>query len=86
MKNAVFLDVTPCNACKNRRFGVTHHFHHQVDMNGRVRNVSSNQQSNRSHKASHLRRRHFSYSPLRKPKILHSINRGRSVAEIMCFL
>jgi hypothetical protein len=23
MKNAVFWDVTPCGACKNRRFGVT---------------------------------------------------------------
>jgi hypothetical protein len=23
MKNAVFLDVTPCGSCKNRRFGGT---------------------------------------------------------------
>jgi hypothetical protein len=23
MKNAVFLDVTPCGSCKNRRFGET---------------------------------------------------------------
>jgi hypothetical protein len=30
MKNAVFLDVTPCVSCKNRRFGGKHRLHHQM--------------------------------------------------------
>jgi hypothetical protein len=29
MKNAVFLDVTPCGSCKKRRFGGPYHPHHQ---------------------------------------------------------
>jgi hypothetical protein len=31
MKNALFLDVTPCGSCKNRRFGGTFHLVHQGD-------------------------------------------------------
>jgi hypothetical protein len=43
MKNAVFLDVTPCGRCKNRRFGGTYRLHHQGDKNRRARNnVKSN--------------------------------------------
>jgi hypothetical protein len=30
MKNGVFWDVTPCGSCKNRRFGGTQRFLHQV--------------------------------------------------------
>jgi hypothetical protein len=29
MKNAIFLDVTPCGSGEDRRFGVTYHFHHE---------------------------------------------------------
>jgi hypothetical protein len=29
MKNAVFWDVTPCDSCKNRRFGGTYFLHQQ---------------------------------------------------------
>jgi hypothetical protein len=29
MKNAVFWDVTPCDSCKNRRFGGTYRLHLQ---------------------------------------------------------
>jgi hypothetical protein len=29
MKNAVFLDVTPCRSCVNRRFGGTYRLHLQ---------------------------------------------------------
>jgi hypothetical protein len=29
MKNAVFLDVTPCGSCKKLRFGGTYRFHHR---------------------------------------------------------
>jgi hypothetical protein len=35
--------VAPCGSCKNRRFGGTHHLHHQGEKNRRARNnVSSN--------------------------------------------
>jgi hypothetical protein len=33
MKNAVFLDVTPCDFCKNRGFRGTFRLHHQGDKN-----------------------------------------------------
>jgi hypothetical protein len=33
MKNAVFLDVTPCDSSKNRRFRGTRLLHHQDDKN-----------------------------------------------------
>jgi hypothetical protein len=42
MKNAVFLDLTPCGSCKSRQFSVTHSFQHQGVRNQRVRNVRSN--------------------------------------------
>jgi hypothetical protein len=29
MKNDIFLDVTPCGSCKNRRFGGSYSLHHQ---------------------------------------------------------
>jgi hypothetical protein len=32
-KNGVFLDVTPCGSCKNRRFGGTWCLLHQGDKN-----------------------------------------------------
>jgi hypothetical protein len=32
-KDVVFGDVTPCGSCKNRRFGGTHHLHHQGEKN-----------------------------------------------------
>jgi hypothetical protein len=38
MKNAVFLDVTPCGSCKNRRFGGTYGLHHQRETNRRSPN------------------------------------------------
>jgi hypothetical protein len=70
MKNAVFWDVTSCGFCKNRRFGGAYRLHHQGglvqllviannpdDGGGKfLRNVGTN----KSHMASHLRRRHFS--------------------------
>jgi hypothetical protein len=31
MKNAVFWDVTPCDSCKNRRFGGAYGLRHQDD-------------------------------------------------------
>jgi hypothetical protein len=43
MQNAVFWDVTSCDASKNQRFGGMDHLHHQGDKNRRARNnVSSN--------------------------------------------
>jgi hypothetical protein len=33
MKNCVFWGVTPCDSCKNRRFGGTWHLLHQADKN-----------------------------------------------------
>jgi hypothetical protein len=33
MKNAVFLDVTPCGSCKNQRFSGTWRLLHQGDKN-----------------------------------------------------
>jgi hypothetical protein len=33
MKNGVFLDVTPCAPCKNRRFGGTYRLYHQGNKN-----------------------------------------------------
>jgi hypothetical protein len=33
MKNSVFLDVTSCGSCKNRRFGGTWRILHQGDKN-----------------------------------------------------
>jgi hypothetical protein len=33
MKNGVFLDVTPCGSCKNRRFGGTYRIYHQSNKN-----------------------------------------------------
>jgi hypothetical protein len=41
MKNAVFLDVTPCGSCKNRRFGGTHCLLHHGDKNRWIRNNTS---------------------------------------------
>jgi hypothetical protein len=43
LKNAVFWGMTPCEPCKNRRFGGTYRLHHQGVKNqlGR-KNVSSN--------------------------------------------
>jgi hypothetical protein len=38
LKNAVFLDATPCGSCKNRRFGGTYRLHHQADKNRWTRN------------------------------------------------
>jgi hypothetical protein len=48
VKNAVFWDVTPRSAGKNRRFRRTYHLHHQGDKNRRVRNnvaVTSNRRT-----------------------------------------
>jgi hypothetical protein len=43
MKNAIFLDATPCGSCKNRRSGGTCRLHHQGEKNRRTRNnVCSN--------------------------------------------
>jgi hypothetical protein len=39
MKNAVFWDFTPCDSCKNRRFGGTHRLHHQNHKNRQARNM-----------------------------------------------
>jgi hypothetical protein len=36
MKNAVFSGVTPCDSCKNRRFGRTYRFHNHSDKNRRA--------------------------------------------------
>jgi hypothetical protein len=36
LKNDVFLDVTPCGSCKNRRFGGTQRFLHQGDKSGEL--------------------------------------------------
>jgi hypothetical protein len=33
MKNGVFLDVTPCGSCKNRRFGGSYCLLHEGDKN-----------------------------------------------------
>jgi hypothetical protein len=33
LKNAVFLDVTPCDSCKNRRFGGIYFLHPQDEKN-----------------------------------------------------
>jgi hypothetical protein len=45
MKNGVFLDVTPCGSCKNRRFGGTQRLLLQGDKNRWTRNnASSNYQ------------------------------------------
>jgi hypothetical protein len=41
MKNCVFWDVTPCGACKNRRFGGTKRLLHQGDKNRWTRNNTS---------------------------------------------
>jgi hypothetical protein len=30
MKKSVFSDVTPCDSCKNRRFGGNYRLHHQL--------------------------------------------------------
>jgi hypothetical protein len=38
MKKTVFFDITPYGPCKNRRFGGSHHLHHQGGKNLRVRN------------------------------------------------
>jgi hypothetical protein len=35
MKNVVFLDVTPCDSCKNRSLGGTYSLHHQGYKNRR---------------------------------------------------
>jgi hypothetical protein len=43
MKNDVFWDVTPCESCKDGRFGEKYRHQHQGDKNRRARNnVSSN--------------------------------------------
>jgi hypothetical protein len=45
MNNAVLLNVTTCDSCKNRRFGGTYHLYHQGEKNQQARNsVSSNYQ------------------------------------------
>jgi hypothetical protein len=45
-KNAVFLDVTRCGRCRNRRFGGPYHLNHPGDKNRRARNnVSINNRS-----------------------------------------
>jgi hypothetical protein len=36
VKNDIFLDVTPCYSCKNRRFGGTFRLHHPGDKNRRA--------------------------------------------------
>jgi hypothetical protein len=41
MTNGMFWDVTPCGACKNRRFGGMYPFHHQGDKNWRARSSFS---------------------------------------------
>jgi hypothetical protein len=41
MKNAVFWDVTPCSACKNRHLGGTYRLHHEGDKSRRPRNIVS---------------------------------------------
>jgi hypothetical protein len=38
MKNGVFCDVTPCDSCKNRRFGGAYRVFHQGDKNRWTRN------------------------------------------------
>jgi hypothetical protein len=44
-KIAVFLDVTPCGSCTDRRFGGTYRLHDYDDEKLQARNkVSSNQQ------------------------------------------
>jgi hypothetical protein len=50
MTNVVFLDVTPCGSCKDRRFGGTYRLDHQGDKNQRARNklaVTSNRSTQR---------------------------------------
>jgi hypothetical protein len=43
MKNAVFLNVTPCGCCKNQSFGGTYSLHHWGGRNKQAKNnVSSN--------------------------------------------
>jgi hypothetical protein len=43
LKNAVFRNVTLCDSCKNRLFGVKYRLHHLGDKDGRARNsISSN--------------------------------------------
>jgi hypothetical protein len=42
IKNTVFWDVTPCESCKNRRFGGKYRLHYQNDKIGELNNVSSN--------------------------------------------
>jgi hypothetical protein len=42
MKNAIFLDVTQCGSCNNRRFRGTYRLHHQGDKNRGARNIGSN--------------------------------------------
>jgi hypothetical protein len=41
MKNAVLLDVTPCESYKNRRFGGMYHLHYQGNKNRLARNIVS---------------------------------------------
>jgi hypothetical protein len=41
MKNVVFWYVTPCDSCKNRRFGETESLLHQCDKNRRTTNNAS---------------------------------------------
>jgi hypothetical protein len=36
MKNAFFWDVTPCDSCKNPRFGGTYYLHYQGDKTGEL--------------------------------------------------
>jgi hypothetical protein len=50
MENAVFWDIMPCGSCKNRRFGVSYHLHHQGDKNQRTRNISNNYKPKRAAK------------------------------------
>jgi hypothetical protein len=42
MKNAVFWDETPCDSCKNGRFGGTQRLKHQAEKNQRSRNNVNN--------------------------------------------
>jgi hypothetical protein len=40
MKNAVFLDVTPCGSCKNQHYRGTYCLHHQGEKNQWARNIT----------------------------------------------
>jgi hypothetical protein len=57
MKNYVFWDVTPCDSCKNRRFGGTYGLNPQGEKNRRARNnVCNNQKSKHAAKKYYVRK------------------------------